>query len=478
MKKTAILVLFFLILIGILISTTIHGDEIIFQHSFRADWAHIDRNEVYDYAPSAMDDNQWKVWMCGETSIGGGQDAIFYTSFTSEGTYDETTTKVISPSSLEASEEGLHVCAPSVIKHKTYLIENRREYYKMYYECARKFYNKCDINEQSCDSSIQGGVFTQICHAVSEDGIIWGKFNKKLWDTEFRYGAADTEPTPVIRVNQKLLDNCQYEFSDGRHKAKFDSSCINPKNYGVGHPSALIFDVNGEEPDGERIWLYYYDSRGDWSERGVYLAKSWDGFNFETPIKTNLKNPIDVKYFDIPFNGQQGVFIGTMGMESDNYFAYSLDGIEWVWPNFADYPGENFDELKIDTAMETHCAAPAQAAIIGNKQGISETEFVSILSAEGYLGASDGKQPGDNCYSSQEDNSRGSTWGIYLIQGEFIKKTLDYLKGDINQDGNIDIQDIMLLIQDFGKTGTFASDINQDEKVDLFDVVLLAKKMI
>ncbi len=49
---------------------------------------------------------------------------------------------------------------------------------------------------------------------------------------------------------------------------------------------------------------------------------------------------------------------------------------------------------------------------------------------------------------------------------------------DLDKDGDVDFQDIILLLQDFGKTGTFESDINQDEKVDLFDLVLVAKNMI
>ena len=439
--------------------------EIVFEPTFRANWAHIDRPEVYDYAATAMDDGQWKVWSCGEKSLGAGQDAVFFTSFNQEGQYDIPTTRVLTPQDDISSIESLHICAPSVVKHKTSLIENSKEYFKIYYECAPKMFDKNNPNVW------QDALFAQICHAVSEDGINWKKWNEQLWDNQFRYGDENTEPSPVRKVAQQVIDNCEYEFKDGKHQANLDK-CIDINNYGVGHPSAVVIDVNGNEPDGEQIWLFYYDSKGEWSKRGVYLAKSWDGFHFETSVRTNLKNPIDVKYFNLQMGDHPGVFIGTMGMEGDNYFAYSFDGVNWEWPNFADNPGGNYDHLKIGTAVSEHCAAPAQAAIIADKHGVSNSWFVNILSGEGFLGAGDGGQE-LGCYDPKEDESRGSTWGLYLVQGLFKEKVVT--PGDANGDGKVDGLDYIIWLNNYNQTtpnGSSDGDFNNSGKVDGLDYVI------
>ena len=77
-----------------------------------------------------------------------------------------------------------------------------------------------------------------------------------------------------------------------------------------------------------------------------------------------------LEYFNPMGTDTSGIFIGTMGLDANNYFAYSLDGINWEWANFADYPNGSFDPYKIGTALDVHCAAPAQAALIGDEHGI------------------------------------------------------------------------------------------------------------
>jgi hypothetical protein len=390
----------------------VFGEEIRFVPTFRANWPHVDRPNLYDYAASGMvEDNFWKVWFCGEDKKPGRitGDSVFYWILSPSGEGSLKENPVLPNSQSDSAQDGRHSCAPSVFKHANPYIQGGQELYKIYYECTPRFYDK------QTGELVEG--FTQICHAVSEDGENWQKFNRQLWEAQHRYGDLNTPPTPVITVSSQILTNCQYEFSQGKHK--ISGNCLNdPANYGVGHPSVIVKEING----GQQIWLWYYDSKGNWAQRRVFLTKSWDGFNFENPIPTNLTNPVEVRYFS-----SGSFFVATQGLENDNYFAYSFDGINWVWYETV----ENKNRLKIGKAVSTNQIAFAQPAILGNKFGISQTFFVNILSGEG--------PPAENWW----ENS-----GLWLIQGKFLgmKFLLNAcynknLEGDLNSDGKINAFD-------------------------------------
>ena len=425
MKKimNKILLSSFILVIFLLISPSrflVVAEQIRFVPHFRANWPHLDRPNTYDYAPSGIiEDNHWKVWFCGgdndEGRIPG--DSIFFWKLTPSG--QEGTQKVLPNSQDNIKEDGRHACAPTITKHSNPYIQNGKELYKMYYECARRFYDK------QTENVVEG--FTQICHAISEDGINWKKYNAEIWDNTHQYGDLNTPPTPVIKVNQKILTNCQYEFSEGKHKIL--GSCLeNLTNYGVGHPSALVKKIGS----GQQVWLYYFDSKGEWPGK-VYLAKSWDGFHFDPPIETNLANPVDVKYFEIQTENHPGFFVATYGIYDDNYFAYSFDGIYWVWyGNVA-----NKDLVKIGKAIPEHQIAYAQPGILGDKFGTSDSTFVNILSGEG---------------------ERGSLWwesaGLWLIQGRFLGEKY--------------------LLENYSSPNS-QTDLNGDGKVNGFDFGFMAK---
>jgi hypothetical protein len=75
------------------------------------------------------------------------------------------------------------------------------------------------------------------------------------------------------------------------------------------------------------------------------------------------------------------------------------------------------------------------------------------------------------------------TFGIGTIVDEIpdegsliIKKTSYATPKDLNQDGKIDIWDLIILGNNFGKTGSnLKADINQNGIVDIFDLVLIGK---
>lgn len=439
MKKIFLIVFIFFSLLKTALIYSQTNNSLSLEITSKNTQALIDRSNAYDYSPTAISDNQnnWQVWFCGYDNFDGyGGDSLYYTALNSQKQTIQAIVPVIRHTNRDLSEDGLHACAPSVVKQSTPLIENGKEYFKMYYECAPRLYSLEN-------GALTGLGFTQICHAVSTDGLTWQKYNESLWNTQYRYGDINTEVTPVIKVQDKVLQNCQYQEINGKKYASFpgnNQACSdNGLNYGVGHPSALVMNVDGSQ----QIWLYYYDSRGVWADRGVYLAKSWDGFHFETPVKTNLQNPIDVKYISSSVPEIGGYFIGTLGIYTDNYYAYSADGITWTWPSTPN------PDLKFGQALANHCPAPAQPVFVANQSGILNSPNVDILSSEGFWGKNDGctSTNGCLCYNAAEDDTRGSTWGMYWLQGNIKQPTS--LSGDLNFDQKVDILDLRFFLTKF-----------------------------
>ena len=51
------------------------------------------------------------------------------------------------------------------------------------------------------------------------------------------------------------------------------------------------------------------------------------------------------------------------------------------------------------------------------------------------------------------------------------------LPTDINRDGRVNVQDLVLVARDLGKTGTLATDLNSDNRVNVQDLVLVARDL-
>ena len=364
--------------------------------------------DAYSYEPTAMADTadkSWKVWFCGGDATGTYGDSIFYAIVDPSGKLAHKPRPVLRPQNIDAAEDGKHACSPSVIRHSYSKIEGGKDLYLLYYECARRLYDRSQK-----EAPIEG--FTQICLAFSEDGIHWRKYNEELWSKSGTIGKPDTNPTPVVAAAPKVLSDCTYAFTGGRHSIDSSNEACSRKNilnnYGVGHPSALTMETDSAQ----QIWLYYYDSRGDWSQHGVYLAKSWDGIHFDTPVKTNLVNDASVKYYQGAFGGWSQVFVATTVIGKVNGFAISEDGIHWA---------PKGSVISIGNAVDAHCAAPGPAGIVGDEGGHLSSLSVNILSPEGYFGQGE-QGPKLGCYNASEDRSRGSTWKIYLLEGDIVAK--------------------------------------------------------
>ena len=376
-----------------------------FTSTFKGTWEYIDIPNVYDYAPTAMmeSDGDWSTWHCGYGSATDG-DVIMYTRIGSGGV-EVSTTAVLAPEASDSAFDSRHTCAPSAFKHSHSAIYGGQELYKLYYECAAKFY---DIDTGSL---VEG--FTQICHAASLDGINWYKYNADLWSSIYQFG--DT-PTPVISVSDQIITNTAYDFSDGKHKIDHDLF-DGGRDYGVGHPTVVV------QPNNE-IWLWYYDSTGVWGDRGIYLAKSWDGFNFGTPIKTKttgnpslpVQNPMDIRYFP-----SLGKYVGQMVIDGNSAFAYSTDGITWTWPNTASLAAPG-GALHVGETVADQCGAGGQSSVVADKKGnaiVAADGHVNIISQQGKYGPDDnGYQAYPTCYVLTEP-MRGSTWALYIHQGKF-----------------------------------------------------------
>jgi hypothetical protein len=496
----------------------------------------IDRLRTYDSAPSVIQEgNEVKVWYCGGGAVGdpyNTHDLIYYASYNAQtGATITAPERVVWPTLNDFLDDGDMACAVTVAKHQNPNIANfsgvmGAPQYKMWYECAPRTYRKNDGGRQGC--------FTQICHAVSDDGIHWRKlealdsqgaswrFNEQSSVVENNQVVASA----VITISQKVKDNIQLERRDGKLYAYFgdNDGCNNINNYGVGHPTAVTLEP---QTDGfQRIKLWYYDSAGDWTSRAMTYVESWDGFHFEAPTKTNIQSPNRIKYFDVAVGGHNGFYFANTGAFDRNFFNYSWDGINWFWSDnrtygfppdvsvwapvgdphpdatlYTDYLANNFN-----VGSATACPAFGTSAV-GNIYGwVNSLTNITILSTEGGRGPSDGCNQGEcSCYNKEEDynycydtnshipldqpcsirGSRGNSWAIYSLIGNLNyigetpaptptpSPTPSYPTGDFNHDGVVNIQDFVVFSSKFG-TSDSTVDLNSDGIVNIQDFVIFS----
>jgi hypothetical protein len=346
----------------------------------------VDMIDTHAYQPSAwlVSPAQWKIWFCGGDSAHTMGDSIFYTVANPLTNHAEKPIRVLAPGNSDTAEDGLHACAPSVIKRTWNAADGG---YLLYYECARRIYDRA--RNYSNDAG-----FTQICGATSDDGTAWRRLNN---------GA------PLITAAPRVLENCRYAFINGRHTidtGRPACSLANQiNNYGAGHPSAIVV----ADGNSKAVWLYYYDSKGDWLQHGVYLAKSEDGINFGNAVKTNLPNDAHVKYFAGRFGGWNHVFVAATVIGKTNGILVSEDGVDWL-------PADG-SVIDASVVSNEHCAAPGTGELVGDDANNLVSLSVAFLSSEGYRGTADqGEKSG--CYAASEDRVRGGSWKTYVMQGE------------------------------------------------------------
>ena len=412
----------------------------------------VGRSGTYDYAPSVIEENgEKKVYVCGGGSSGdpyAGHDAIYLTVFNSNGVKTIDSRRVLSPLiNNDKSDDSVHACAPTVVKHSFPLLAGGAEKYLMYYECAPKVYKKSD--------KVEIDTFTQICLAYSDDGVNWQKFNEKIFSSQYRFANENEPPTAVRTINPLMAQTFGIEKIDGKYWTNLNTFDIN--SYGVGHPTALVKDG--------KIWLYYYDSVGEWNNRGMYLAKSDDGFHFYPSVKIgNLRGPAEIKYVAVPILGRTGFFISFGGAFSIPYYNYSWDGITWAWNEidskafYTDFLANNYS---LGPSSPGKCLAPGTNTFVSDPFGTLHSLDVELFINEGYWGISDActSSNGCMCYSPQENQGRGSTWQTYMYKGKFVPilpptPTPTPKPGDLNGDGHVNIYDYNQLIANFGNPYT------------------------
>jgi len=215
----------------------------------------ISRPRTYDSAPSAIQEgDEIKVWYCGGGQPGdpyNGHDSVFYTSYNATtGAIIDIPQRVVWPTLNDTDDDGDMACAVTVAKHQNPNIANfsgvmGAPQYKMWYECAPLTYRKNDGQFQGC--------FTQICHAASDDGIHWRKW--EALDPQggsWRFNQQSTivmnnpvKTTAIITIPQTIKNNIGLERrTDDKLYADFgtnpNSGCNDlALNYGVGHPAAV-----------------------------------------------------------------------------------------------------------------------------------------------------------------------------------------------------------------------------------------------
>lgn len=435
----------------------------------------VDRPKTYDTASTVIQEGDVvKVWFCG-----GGErtdttyfnhDSIYYSAYlASSGQVITPPTRVIAPALNDTAEDGDMACAVSVVKHQNPYISNfsgvqGAPQYKMWYECAPRVYRLNDNQMQGC--------FTQICHAASDDGLYWKKWEETggpggAW----RWVDPPGNPTAILQIGDTIKNNIQLQWQNGKRYAFYGT---NPPagcnqgalNYGVGHPSAVTMLP---QPDGfQRIRLWYYDSQGNWDNRALFYAESWDGFHFETPVKTDLQSPNRIKLVNVPFSGHPQWYLASSGQFKHNFFNYSWDGLHWQWtdqgkPDFyTDYLPQYYD---LGTANPSLCHTMGNT-FVGDQYGwIHSLHDLLFITTEGGFGPDDLVEPGQPCYSPEEDynyiypdgsgdrGARGSSWGMYQFIGN-----LDpiFSPSDFDHDSDIDYLDLLsFLTRPFTATSIF-----------------------
>ncbi|MGH6812286.1 MAG: hypothetical protein ACREDM_08065 [Methylocella sp.] len=428
----------FIISLSLLAGTAVHAQSVssvawnpTYKSPFPLVSLHIPRGApksgtpTYSNEPSAMQDTSpgWKVWFCGGADFGDDPtayarnygDSIYYAVINnSVGGYYQPPEAVLRHTNNDVDEDGRAACTPSVIRHSDPSIQDGADLYLLYYECARRFYDRGN-NMWPTDG------FTQTCLAVSPDGVNWERYNANNWSASHTFGGP---ATPVLSVNLQVLKNCAHQFQNGKHTfdttatrkdattGKTSLTCAggDANVYGAGHPSAITVPVGSSS----QVQLYYYDSSSDWKYHGVYVATSSDGIHFDSPRKTNLPNSATVKYYNGAFNDAPGAYIAAIAGK-DNYLFYSIDGLHFSPLNVK---GINLGGLDLGVAVSSHCASPGTPGIVADQGGnLSSLDSINIISGEGFLGTAD-NGPKLGCYNQAEDHiNRGSTWSLYRIEG-------------------------------------------------------------
>lgn len=438
----------------------------------------IGRANTYDYSPSIIQDaSGMKVYVCGGGVPGdsmSGHDAIYLTQFAPDGTKIIDSQRVIAPTINTTSDDSMHACAPSVIRHSFSLLENGANKYLAYYECAPKTY--------LASNQAQFDMFTQICVAYSDDGITWKKYNSQAWEANQQFVPATESATPIITINPEMARLYSISVTNGKYitgaPLKDGAPYVNGASfYGVGHPSAIVHDG--------KIWLYYYDSVGMWGDRGLFLRTSDDGFHFSAATKiSDMKSPAEIKYIQSPVGAHPGYFVALGHAFDVPYFNYSWDGITWQWEEIdvkEFYTVTLAQNYQLSLPQAGTCIAPGGLSLVSDASGVVHSSSVIVATNEGKRGNQDGCSAtnGCTCYDTREDAARGSTWQAMMYNGTFSSigtVTTQPLRGDLNGDGSINASDLDALITVFGHTSDFGNaDLAIDGKIDIFDYNELVK---
>lgn len=179
----------------------------------------------WDYAPSVMQDGQYRVWWCGADYEYSGDAIVYATAQSLTGPWSQPQ-KVMSASLVPGTFDQVHVCDPSVIR-----VEGT--YYLYYSGHNDVFYPSPNART------------TEIGVATSQDGINWTRANGGQ---------------PIIVAARGVT----HPDFPALHQAG--------RTYGAGQPSVTY--VNG------RFYLVYTDSTGCASNEingaGQYVLRSWD----------------------------------------------------------------------------------------------------------------------------------------------------------------------------------------------------------
>ena len=296
----------------------------------------------------------------------------------------------------------------------------------------------------------------------------------KVGDVYYMYYTSDS-PSRIGRDNQIFLATSY----DGIHWSKYPSDenpqpvipCENPDgSYCVGQSSLLY--LNNQ-------FIHYFTEQTT-EETGrrdkIYLATSTDGINFN---RENNGQPIiyDQAGVDVKYTPNLGVYFAVYGGGS---WIASTDGINW--------PAHDPNKF-----IETQKEFNHNFGLLGSPIGTIEDETIA------YYGAGT-RDPGSwdidatiiNLSSSLKDcdepcASTAECQGDYVCHPAGIfagyrcrhKDCLSQrncLCGDFNEDGQVDTQDVKILLQNWGDSFLiFEADLNYDNMVNGVDFGIILR---
>ena len=297
--------------------------------------------------------------------------------------------------------------------------------------------------------------------------------------------------TAIIKSSEPIMNVEKINFSDTDLKEQPPSRLlINDGN--IFHVSSGIGNV-GTFADGRCVAAGDFDNDMDLD---IYVVRSNTSENYPNHLYENLGNGSFMERA-----ASSGIVASTQGRgQSATVADYDKDGYLdiFVTNGRGEYPfSEGPDQLFRNIGSGNNWLQIDLEGTVSNRDGIGARLFATTPDGKTQLRENGGgihwcQQDQKRIHFGLAQNEKVTELAIYWPSGIFQKLTdievnrvlhvvesgiQTRLPGDVNQDGNIDILDLLVVVAHFGEDppSNTRLDTNNDGKVDLDDVVWIIK---